>query len=72
MGGEIINTQLASRIELKWLYLIVSGYRSCGEQHKEGIELMCTFVEKLLSFSKKYAPAGQKILKTMVAKWFEI
>ena len=42
------------------------GFGSCGEKGKVGSELMCLFVEKLLSFKKKYAAAGQKVLNRTV------
>ena len=47
---------------LRGFISIMPGYDSCEKQHKVGIKLMCSFVEKLLKL-KKYAAAGQKVFK---------
>ena len=40
VSGAIINTLLASSVVLKGFIFIMSGYDSCGEKHKVGIELI--------------------------------
>ena len=39
------------------------GFDSCGEKGKVGSELMCLFVEKLLSFKKSMWPRAKRSLK---------
>ena len=39
------------------------GFDSCGEKGKVGSELMCLFVEKLLSFKKSMRPQAKRSLK---------
>ena len=39
------------------------GFDSCGEKGKVGSELMCLFVEKLLSFKKRMRPRAKRSLK---------
>ena len=39
------------------------GFDSCGEKGKVGSELMCLFVEKLLSFKKSMRPRAKRSLK---------
>ena len=60
VGGEIINTLLASSVVLKGLYFfIMPGYDSCEKQHKVRIKLRCPFAEKLFKF-KKVCGSGPK------------
>ena len=63
VDGDITNIPLVPRFGHRGFIFHLPGFASCGEKGKVGSELMCLFVEKLLSFKKSMRPRAKRSLK---------
>ena len=63
VDGDITNIPLVSILGHRGFNFHLSVFDSCGEKGKVGSELICLFVEKLLSFKKSMRLRAKRSLK---------